>query len=145
MSSYKSTGGCHCGNVKFEMELPGEPGSYKPRACDCDFCIKHGAAYVSDQNGKLVIIIKNETNISKYKQGSGISTFLICKKCGVLVGVYYQNQEQLYATVNSKAVNRNTAFSQETVVSPKHLSDNEKVQRWQDIWFSDVRIYYENA
>ena len=145
MPSYKSKGGYHCGNEKFEMEFSKEPSSYSPRACDSNFFINHGASYVLDRNGKLVIFVKNGTNLSKYKQRSRISNFLVCRKCGVLVGVYYKNQEQLYATINSKAVNRNTTFGQETVVSPKDLSDNEKVQRWQDMWFSNAIIKYKNS
>lgn len=144
MTTYKSIGGCHCGNIKFEMEIALEPSSYNPRACDCEFCSKHGAMYISDKNGKLIISVKNETNLSKYQQGSGIADFLICKKCGVLVGVCYEKQDELYAAINSKAVDRSTNFGQEIVVSPKELNDHEKTQRWRDIWFSEVKIKHVN-
>ena len=142
---YKSVGGCHCGNITFEMEVTQDPSSYNPRRCDCDFCSKHGAAYISDNNGKLMVSVKNQTNLSKYRQGSGIAEFLSCKECGVLIGACYEKEGQLYAAINSKAVDRNTNFGQEIVVSPKELSDNVKTQRWRDIWFADVSIKYVNA
>ncbi len=122
------------------MEITAELSSYSPRACDCDFCHKHKAAYLSDRNGKLKIYVKNEVDLSKYQQGNRIANFLICKKCGVLVGVYSEKEGRLYAAVNSNAVDGRTNFGQETVVSPKKLSANEKIQRWQDNWFSDVKI-----
>ncbi len=77
---------------------------------------------------------------NSYQQGGGIADFLACKKCGVLVGACYEKQGQLYAAINSKAVDKSTNFGQEIVVSPKKLNDNEKTQRWRDIWFSDVKI-----
>ena len=45
------------------------PEAYNPRACDCDFCSKHGAAYVSDPKGALRIRLKEEGQTSRYRQG----------------------------------------------------------------------------
>ena len=142
---YKLLGGCYCNNVTFEMKMTGELGSYEPRACDCDFCSKHGASYVSDTNGKLTIFVKDDSNLSKYKQGSGIADFLICKTCGVLVGACYEEQGQLYAAINSKAIDEIATLGPERVVSPKLLSDEEKIQRWKEIWFSDAKIKHVYA
>ncbi|MGB7291149.1 MAG: hypothetical protein WBD99_03140 [Thermodesulfobacteriota bacterium] len=74
MTIHKYIGGCHCENITFEMEVTAKPPSYNPRACDCDFCRKHAASYVSDPSGKLIIMVENETNLTKYRQGSGIAT-----------------------------------------------------------------------
>ncbi len=140
MVTRKYVGGCHCGNIALEMEITGKPDSYNPRACDCDFCRKHAASYVSDPHGKLVILVKNETNLSKYRQGSGIADCLVCNICGVLVGVCYEEHGRLYATVNRKTVVNSTDFGAETVVSPRTLNDQDKIQRWKNAWFSDVSI-----
>lgn len=136
---HRYSGGCHCGNIEFEMVLSAPSASYSPRACDCAFCRAHAASYVSDPQGKLEIRVKDATNLSKYRQGSGIAECLICKICGVLVGVSYNEGGHLYATANSKAV-KNSAFGAETVVSPKTLSDPDKIGRWKDVWFSVVAI-----
>jgi hypothetical protein len=93
----------------------------------------------------LMIFVKDEMNLRRYQQGGGIADFLLCKKCGVLIGVCYESQGRLYAAVNNRAIDGKASFWQETVVSPKQLSDNEKIQRWQDVWFSDVRINYFKA
>ena len=140
MTIHKYSGGCHCGNIAFEMEVTGKPASYNPRACDCDFCRKHAASYLSDPGGKLIINIANENNLSKYHQGSEISDFLVCKICGVLVGVCYEEEERLYSAINSKTVENAADFGPETAVSPKTLNDQDKIHRWKNSWFSNVRI-----
>jgi len=122
------------------MEVAGKPASYNPRACDCDFCLKHAASYVSDPGGKLIIMVENEANLSRCRQGSGIADFLVCKICGVLVGVCHGEHERLYAAINSKTVENAADFGPETAASPKTLNDQDRVQRWKNSWFSNVSI-----
>src|SRR5215207_4374479 len=140
---HKVTGGCHCGNLRVNLELTAAPGTYHPRACDCDFCRKHGAAYVSDPNGALRIQITDARERSTYRQGSGQAEFLLCKRCGVLVGAFLRSEQQIYATVNVKALEGGAAFGSAKPVSPQKLSGDEKVKRWQEIWFSRVAILDE--
>ena len=139
MTIHKHTGGCHCHNVSFEIDSTNPLNSYQPRACDCNFCTKHGASYISDKNGKLTIQVKDERDLSKYQHGNKIASFLICRVCGVLIGVCYKDQDGLYVTVNSKAVD-DTSFGEEIVVSPKMLSEKEKIQKWKNVWFTDTNI-----
>lgn len=138
------TGGCDCGNILFEMESALDFRLVNPRACDCDFCVKHGATYISDANGKLKVRIKDKANLSEYHQGSGIASFLVCKQCGVLIGGYYESNNQIYAAINSRSVNRDVHFGLDMVSSPKVLTDDEKTQRWRELWFSHVEIEYNS-
>lgn len=140
MNEYKYTGSCHCGNIALEMKISSELSSYVPRACDCDFCLKHGATYVSDNHGKLSIFIRRESKLSKYKHGDKIADFLICQICGVLVGVCYENQGHLYATVNSRIFNHIPNLNKIMVVSPKRLNSVEKIERWKKVWFFNVAL-----
>lgn len=55
------------------MELPHASCAYHPRACDCDFCRKHGAAYISDPQGAVRIQVKDAQQLGRYRQGSGIA------------------------------------------------------------------------
>ena len=137
---HKATGGCHCGNILVELELARTPSAYNPRACDCDFCRKHCAAYVSDAQGSLLIRIKDERADGRYRQGSGQAECLVCRNCGVLVGVLFRSEGRTYGAVNVKVVDVRTNFGAELPVSPKKLSESEKVKRWQGIWFSNVNI-----
>jgi len=111
-----------------------------PRACDCDFCRKHGAAYISDPQGSVRIQVKDAQQLGKYRQGSGIAECLICRNCGVLVGVVYVDNRRLYAGINCKVIDGNPGFAEAVPVSPKTLPDDEKVGRWKDLWFADVCI-----
>jgi len=137
---HKLNGGCYCGNIQIEVELPRAPTAYTPRACDCDFCRKHGAAYISDPQGSVRIHVKDAQQLGRYLQGSGIAECLICRNCGVLVGVVYEDNGGLYAGINCKIIDGDPGFAAEVPVSPKTLPDDKKVERWKDLWFTDVNI-----
>jgi hypothetical protein len=134
------SGGCHCGNIRVELQLTCPPDSYQPRACDCDFCCKHGAAYVSDPQGALRIRIRDAQLAGHYRQGSGMADLLLCRNCGVLVGARYRDEQRLYGVVNVKVIDSRTAFGKEQTVSPGLLSAPEKVKRWREFWFADVSV-----
>jgi hypothetical protein len=134
------TGGCHCGNIQLTLELTRTPETYNPRACDCDFCTKHSAAYLSDPKGALTVRIRDEGQVGRYRQGNAIAEFLICTHCGVLTVVTYENAGQVYGAANARAIQGGKGFAAEQPVSPKTLSADQKTSRWQDVWFPDVTI-----
>ncbi|UCH48477.1 MAG: aldehyde-activating protein [Betaproteobacteria bacterium] len=140
MSTHRYTGGCDCGNIRVDTELTIDPASYQPRACDCSFCRKHGAAYVTDANGKVAILVKDNSELRKHRNGSELADFLICKRCGVLVGGLYQDGAGRYATINVNSIDANEEFGQPVPVSPKTLSAEQKKSRWKELWFSDVTV-----
>jgi hypothetical protein len=131
-------GGCHCGNVVLELELAEAPATYVPRACDCDFCTAHGAAYISDPRGSLAVKIRSRGELGTYRQGSGAAEFLVCRTCGVLLAASYVDAGRRYASVNSKAVR--ATFGTATPVSPKTLAAPDKIERWKRLWFADVTL-----
>mgnify|MGYP001796534342 CR=1 FL=1 len=134
------TGGCYCGSIILEMELPNSSTAYQPRTCDCDFCTKHGASYLSDPGGRLAIKVKNTEHYGEYRQGSNTSDFLICRNCGVLIGAIYEENGEIRASVNSKAFGSDIEFDDPVTASPKKLEKGEKVQRWKELWFRRVQI-----
>ena len=133
-------GGCHCGNIRVELQLPRDPGAYALRACDCDFCRKHGAAYVSDPHALLTLRIRDERGAGTYRQGSGQAEMLLCRDCGVLVGALHRADGRLYGAVNARVIDGGTRFGAEQPVSPQTLSAEDKVRRWQEIWCANVSI-----
>jgi len=138
-------GGCHCGNIRVNLELSRTPDTYSPRACDCDFCRKHGASYVSDPDGSLCIYVKNTHFLGKYRQGSGIADCLLCTNCGVLVGIAYKDEGQLFAAINSQVVEDGIKFGEKKSVSPKTLTTSEKADRWKGVWFPNVTLITNNS
>jgi hypothetical protein len=137
---HKLSGGCHCGNILLDLELSEPPGTYSPRACDCTFCSKHAAAYISDARGSLRIRIGARDASRMYRQGSGQAEFLICANCGVLIGVLYRSEGIFYAAVNAKAIDVPGGFGDPQGVSPQTLSDSDKVKRWRSVWFAQVSL-----
>jgi hypothetical protein len=59
--------------------------------------------------------------------------------------VIYRSDERVYGAVNVKAVEDRSSFAAELPVSPKVLSGEQKITRWQDIWFSNVTIAVANS
>ena len=132
------SGGCYCGNIRLTVSLSRDLSTYTPRACDCDFCRKHAAAYVSDPAGSLHIRVTDERELSRFRQGSNTAEMLLCRQCGVLVGALYKEADGLFGTVNAQALESRASFGVEQSVSPKALAADRKVQRWREIWFPRV-------
>ncbi|HEY5973085.1 MAG TPA: hypothetical protein VIT22_14195 [Pseudoxanthomonas sp.] len=64
-------GGCHCGDLRFRLETTKALTDFSPRACDCDFCTRHRAAWVSDRLGSLRIRARGAEGLRRYRQGFG--------------------------------------------------------------------------
>lgn len=133
-------GGCYCGNILVQLELANEAGHYNPRACDCGFCRKHGAAYLSDPQGSVRLRIQDPSHSTRFRQGSELAEMLLCTRCGVLVGALYRDEQSLYATLNVKVLEGAAGFGAEQAVSPRRLSGQDKVARWKNLWFADVSV-----
>jgi hypothetical protein len=134
------SGGCHCGNLRLQVQLTRDPGEYSPRACDCDFCRKHGAAWLSDAQGSLRITVREPRELGKYAQGSGTAELLLCRRCGVVVSATLDADGHVYGAVNAQVIDSDAPFAAAQVVSPHQLSVDDKVRRWRQLWFSDVSI-----
>ena len=50
-------------------------GEFAPRACDCEFCSRHRAAWVSDSQGALRIEVHYGADLQRYRQGSKQAEF----------------------------------------------------------------------
>lgn len=137
---HRISGGCHCGNISVDVELSAEPAHIAPRACDCDFCRKHGAAWLSDVDGSLSIRLADVNEVSRYRQGSGQAQLLLCRNCGVLVSVLFETGAGMRGAVNATALQGAATFGAPQVVSPQRLSAEDKAKRWQDLWFSKVTL-----
>lgn len=133
-------GGCHCGKVKVEFGTAISPKDFTPRVCDCSFCLKHGASYISDPDGSLSIEAKGVDTISEYRQGSENARFLVCRCCGVLVAVVFDDDAGSYGAVNSRCIEDGVVFGASQVVSPQKLGGEEKRRRWVKLWTPRVKL-----
>ncbi|HEV8692689.1 MAG TPA: aldehyde-activating protein [Lysobacter sp.] len=134
MSSLVHIGGCHCGALRWTLETLHPITEFAPRACDCDFCTRHCAAWVSDSQGSLRIKATS-ADLQCYHQGSGQAEFLVCRNCGVLVAVIARTHEgHLRGGVNRNSFDQRDQFPAEVPVSPQQLAPEAKRARWSQLW-----------
>lgn len=133
-------GSCYCGNISVTVETDMALDSLTPRACDCDFCTLNGAAWMSAPDGKLEIEIQNEAAISLYEQGSESARFWLCQRCGVVTAVTCDIDGTRKGAVNAHILDRKAEFAPTEPASPKTLSKDEKMARWNELWIPNVRI-----
>ena len=77
MSTKKHTGSCHCGAVKFEVEIDATNGS----RCNCTICTKLGIMGSSVKPDAFVLR-EGESSLTGYQWGHRVSTRYFCKQCG---------------------------------------------------------------
>ena len=132
-------GSCHCGSIRFVFRSTIAPEQLVPRACDCSFCQRHGASYISDPNGSLRLEIDQVGALGTYRQGHGLAQFVFCLQCGVLVAVLFETEGKRFASVNSRCV-RDTRLGEAGPASPQTLSSDEKTERWRQVMIPDVEL-----
>ena len=140
-TTYRYQGHCECGTVRFQLSLPEPLPQYDPRACDCDFCQQRRAQYLSDINGQLEI--NSAPAMKVLTQGSGQANFLCCSHCDELIAVSCSfNIDDQYlskGTLNlseqqQRRLQPSSSCRTAKPVSPKTLSAEEKLLRWQSVW-----------
>ena len=97
------TGSCHCGNVKFSLRWPGDPGEIAARSCGCTFCVKHGGVWTSNPGAVLRARVADPKALARYAFGTETASFLVCARCGVAPLVTSEIEGRLYAVVNVNA------------------------------------------
>lgn len=75
----KHTGGCHCGQVKFEVDMNLE----KAISCNCSICMKRGSLldFVPESQFKL---LSGENILNDYQFNKKVIHHLFCKNCGIV-------------------------------------------------------------
>ncbi len=95
---------CHCGILTARYQTALEPSSWAMRACQCSFCRSHGALTTSDPRGVLSFHCTDLTRIQRYRFGGRTSDFLICRECGVYVGVQMSTDNGRFGVLNVRSL-----------------------------------------
>lgn len=74
----KHSGGCHCGKVRYEVEMKIENAI----SCNCSICSKRGSLldFVPESNFKL---LSGEADLRDYQFNKKVIHHLFCTICGV--------------------------------------------------------------
>jgi hypothetical protein len=137
----KIQGKCHCGNIAFELEFPGEAKDLAVRACTCTFCLKHGGVWTSHPKGRLAARIQNPLLLSRYRMGTGTADFHVCARCGAVPLVTSDIESCRYAVVNVntfEGVDR-AAFSP-APASFEGETEQARLARRKQRWIADVVV-----
>jgi hypothetical protein len=78
----KYTGGCHCGKVRYEVELPGKVEEQQLIACNCSICSKKGHV-LAFTPASAFTLLSGEDSLTDYQFNTMNVHHLFCKVCGV--------------------------------------------------------------
>jgi len=91
---------CHCGNIHVAFERPASGEKIPARACGCNMCTKHGAAWTSHPDGRFTLRIADAAQAARYRFGSKTADFHVCTTCGVIPIVTCTMDGKRYAVFN---------------------------------------------
>lgn len=76
---YRCEGGCHCGRVRIEVEIPSR---VTVNRCNCSICQKSGYLHliVPAERFKL---LAGEESLAEYTFNTGVARHLFCRRCGI--------------------------------------------------------------
>ena len=135
-------GKCHCGNIAFALDWPGDSTEIPARACGCTFCVKHGGVWTSNPNARLAVTIRDPALVSPYAFGTRTATFHVCSQCGAVPVVTSEIDGHTYAVVN---VNVLEGVEPSALRRASSNFDGEDVDsrlgRRKRNWIADVRIW----
>lgn len=77
-TSWKS-GGCHCGAVAWEADLPDQVVADE---CNCSICHRLGFSHVIVPRSKFRLL-KGDGHLTEYRFNTGAAKHWFCKTCGV--------------------------------------------------------------
>ncbi len=139
-------GKCHCGNIAFSLEVPGESPQIPARACSCSFCLRHGGVWTSNPASSLLVTIADPALVSKYAFGTQTATFHVCSRCGTVPFVTSQIDDRVYAVVNVNALeNVDRSRVRQSAASFEGEEVAVRMERRKRNWIADVRIIRRNA
>lgn len=95
------SGQCHCGNISYHLDWPGDGARIPVRACGCDYCMKHGAVWTSRPDARLTIALARPAAVNRYQFGTRTADFHVCATCGILTLALCTIDGGLYAVVNA--------------------------------------------
>jgi len=141
MSAATIHGSCHCGNIQFDLDWPGDASRIAARGCGCSFCQKRGGTWTSNPDAHLSATIENANLVSPYRFGTGTAVFHVCAVCGVVPFVSSEIEGRLYAVVNIAAFDGNESRTFDVAGTDFDGEDEtSRLARRQQNWIGKVTL-----
>jgi hypothetical protein len=120
MTTVRVEGGCHCGAVRFEAELPEAP--VPALDCNCSVCRMTGFLHVVVPHERFELLTGRDA-LTSYRFGTGTAEHLFCRHCGVK-SFYIPRSHPDGVDVNVRCIDEGTIESIE--VTPFDDADRER-------------------
>ena len=79
MTPKPRSGGCHCGAVRFEVDLP---DAFEIEDCNCSICAMSGNTHVIVPASRFRLLA-GSANLTEYTFNTGEARHLFCRTCGI--------------------------------------------------------------
>lgn len=140
----KIHGSCHCGNIAFDLDWPGEPKEIPARACTCTFCRKHGGVWTSNPRASLEVTVADPEQVSRYAFGTKTARFHICSRCGAVPVVTSEIGGNTFAVVSVNAFDDvDPALLNRGSASFDGESESDRLARRERNWIG--RVHFARA
>jgi len=73
------SGGCHCGAVRFEADLPDH---IEAQDCNCSICARTGFIHIIVPESRFRLLAGGD-RLTSYRFNTGVADHLFCSVCGV--------------------------------------------------------------
>lgn len=74
-----TSGGCHCGAVRFQVQLP---ATVVGQSCNCSICTKTGFVHIIAPESRFPLLEVGD-RLTTYAFNTGVARHLFCDTCGV--------------------------------------------------------------
>lgn len=136
-----SPGGCHCGNIRYELGGEVPVAEWAARFCGCGFCTRHGGLYASHPGASMTVDLKQPDQVGRYRFATASADFCFCRVCGVLVFLTSEIDGNLYGLVNMNTLDqRPQAFQEAPVMSYEGEDADARLERRRKNWIAKVVI-----
>ena len=120
-------GGCHSRNLRYTLETAMALDALPLRACQCSFCLRHGALSTSDPLGQVSFQFRDSQRLIRYRFAQRTADFLICGVCGIYVGAQLTDGQSSWAIINANTLDEASKLKQ--AVTPMDYDAENESQR----------------
>ena len=96
-------GGCHCGDVAFEVEAPAR---LTAQDCNCSICSMTGYLHLIVPANRFRLL-RGDDRLTAYTFNTGVARHLFCRRCGIKSFYVPRSNPDGYS-VNARCLDRST-------------------------------------
>jgi hypothetical protein len=96
-------GGCHCGDVAFEVEAPAR---LTVQDCNCSMCSMTGYLHLIVPASRFRLL-RGDDRLTAYTFNTGVARHLFCRRCGIK-SFYVPRSNPDGFSVNARCLDRST-------------------------------------